>query len=166
MSKRKIPHDAFDWYFSVGPERSYEKVAKRYGVTKRAVTKLASREQWQERLEKVEAEARAKSDQRKAEVLEAQKERHLQALRLVLGKGIEALKGTQISSPMDAVRAIGLAVREMRVEMGEPSERTAVSVEDTIRREYQRWMTTSGVEELGDSQKSESTEGTTGPKGP
>ncbi len=45
-----------------------------------------------------------------------------------------------IDSPRDAIRAIGLAVREIRVELGEPSERTAVSIEDTIRREYKRWM--------------------------
>ncbi len=46
-----------------------------------------------------------------------------------------------IDSPRDAVQAIGLAVREIRVELGEPSDRTAISVEDTIRREYERWMT-------------------------
>ncbi len=45
-----------------------------------------------------------------------------------------------IDSPRDAVQAIGLAVREIRVELGEPSDRTAVSVEETIRREYERWM--------------------------
>jgi hypothetical protein len=31
---------------------------------------------------------------------------------------------------MDAVRAIGLAIREERVTVGEPSDRTAVSIED------------------------------------
>ncbi len=45
-----------------------------------------------------------------------------------------------ITHPMDAVRAIGLAVREIRVELGEPSDRTAVSIEDVIRKEYERWM--------------------------
>ena len=113
MSRRKIPHDAFEFYFSLGPERSYEKVAGRYGVTKRAVTKIAARENWQKRLEKVEAEARVKSDQKKVEALDAAKEQHMQALRLVLVRGIEALRRMQIDSPGDAVRAIGLAVREM-----------------------------------------------------
>ncbi len=140
MPQRRIPHDAFDFYFGLGPERSYEQVASRYGFTKRAIVKVASRERWQERLSKVEADARAKADQKKAETLEAQKERHLQALRLVLGKGIEALRTMAITHPMDAVRAIGLAVREIRVELGEPSDRTAVSIEDVIRKEYERWM--------------------------
>ena len=47
MPARKIPPEAFDHYFSLGPERSYEAVARKYGVTKRAVTKLAKRESWQ-----------------------------------------------------------------------------------------------------------------------
>ena len=153
---KKLPTDAFDFYFSLGPQRSYQAVATKYGASKRAVTALAKREKWQERLEKVENEAKAKSDQKKVEALEAAKERHLQALRLVLGKGIEALTRMHITTPMDAVRAIGIAVRELRVELGEPSERTAVSIEDVIKREYERWLVpaqpdkTAGAE-VGDS---------------
>ena len=51
-----------------------------------------------------------------------------------------------IDSPRDAIRAIGLAVREIRVELGEPSERTTIRVEDTIPMEYERWMI---VESIG-----------------
>ena len=36
--------------FSLGPGRSYQAVADRYGVSKRAVTALAKRENWQARL--------------------------------------------------------------------------------------------------------------------
>ena len=52
---KKIPSDAFDYYFSLGPGRSYQQVADRYGVTKRAVTALAKRESWQARLADVES---------------------------------------------------------------------------------------------------------------
>ena len=140
MSKQRIPHDAFEFYFALGPGRSYQAVAERYGVTKRAVTKHAAREDWQPRLEKVESEARAKADQKKVEALDAAKERHMQALRLVLGKGVEALRSMQIDTAGDAVRAITSAIRELRVELGEPSDRTAITVEDVIKREYARWM--------------------------
>ncbi len=143
---KKIPTDAFDHYFSLGPGRSYQQVADRYGVTKRAVTALAKRESWQARLAEVEEKARVRLDEKKVDAAEAAHEQRLKALRLVLGKGIEGLRGMSIDSPRDAVQAIGLAVREIRVELGEPSDRTAISVEDTIRREYERWMT---VEEDG-----------------
>ena len=34
----KLPHDAFSYYVSLGPGRSYTQVATKYGVSKRAVT--------------------------------------------------------------------------------------------------------------------------------
>ncbi len=138
---KKIPPDAFDFYFSLGPTRSYQAVADKYGATKRAVTALAKRENWQARLAEIEEKARVRLDEKKGDALDAAHEQRLKALRLVLGKGIEGLRGMSIDSPRDAVQAIGLAVREIRVELGEPSDRTAVSIEDTIRREYERWMT-------------------------
>ncbi len=54
MPRRKIPDNAFDFYFGLGPSRSYQAVADEYGVTKRAVTKLATKERWQKRLEELE----------------------------------------------------------------------------------------------------------------
>jgi hypothetical protein len=39
----KLPFDTFDFYFGLGPSRSYQAVADHYGVTKRAVCKLAAR---------------------------------------------------------------------------------------------------------------------------
>ncbi len=59
---KKIPPEAFDHYFSLGPPRSYQAVAERYGVTKRAVTNLARREDWQRRLTEIEAKARDEAD--------------------------------------------------------------------------------------------------------
>ncbi len=59
---KKIPTDAFDHYFSLGPGRSYQQVADQYGVTKRAVTALAKRESWQARLAEVEEKARVRLD--------------------------------------------------------------------------------------------------------
>ncbi len=137
---KKIPPDAFDFYFSLGPSRSYRAVADKCGATKRAVTALAKRENWQARLAEIEEKARVRLDEKKGDALDAAHEQRLKALRLVLGKGIEGLRGMSIESPRDAVQAIGLAVREIRVELGEPSERTAITVEDTIRKEYARWM--------------------------
>ena len=163
---KKIPTDAFDFYFSLGPARSYQAVADKYQVSKRAVVGVDKREDWQRRLSEVEAKAREAGDKKKAESLAASKEHHLQALRLVLVKGIEGLRQMQINEPMDAIRAIGLAVREIRVELGEPSERTAVSIEDTIKREYERWMVTAGNDELSDGAAREPTDGTRGLKGP
>ncbi len=117
------------------------KHAVKYGVTKRAVTNLAGREDWQRRLAEIEAKAREEADKKRTQTLEVVYEQHMTALRLVFGKGVEALKGMAIDTPADAMKAIQLVIREMRVALGEPTDRTAISVEDTIRKEYQRWMT-------------------------
>lgn len=139
MAKR-LPPDAFDFYFALGSERSYERVAEKYQVSKRAVTSLATREGWQQRILDLEAKARATSDRKKVESIEERNDRHLQAFRFVEAKAIKALKEMPIGNAMDAVRALGLSVREQRVISGDPSDRTAISIEDTIKREYARWM--------------------------
>ncbi len=111
------------------------------------MTKLAAKERWQDQIGALERKARENSDERKVDALQASHEQRLQALRVVLGKGLEGLRQMAIDSPRDAIRAIGLAVREIRVELGEPSDRTAVSIEDTIRREYDRWMVVGGEDD-------------------
>jgi len=138
---RKIPRDAFTFYFSLGPERSYQAVADEYDVTKQAVCKLAQREKWQERIEKLEAKARERTDQKIAETLEEMDLRHLKEIKLVRARAIEALSSASLTSPMDAVKALNLTWRQERLIRGEPTERNAVSVEEAVKREYQRWMT-------------------------
>lgn len=54
----KLPSDAFDFYVSLGADRSYKAVAEKYGVSKRAVTTLAAKEGWQQRARELEAQAR------------------------------------------------------------------------------------------------------------
>ena len=137
---RKIPTDAFDHYFSLGPGRSYQAVADRYSVSKRAVTNLAKRENWQARLAEIEAKAREAADKKNAQSLKAVHERQLQSLRLVQRRAIERLRETPIESAAEAARALAQAIKQENVILGEPGERTAVSVEETIKREYERWM--------------------------
>jgi hypothetical protein len=148
MSK-KIPPDAFEQYMALGPSRSYRAVATRYKVSKRAVTNLALREKWQEKVQDLESKAKEAAVQKSQETLEAINARHLKALRVIQGKALEALRQMPLESAMDAVRAIDIAVRQERVIVGEPSERSAVSVEEVIKREYERWLVpgTNGEEE-------------------
>ena len=91
MSKR-IPPDAFEHYVSLGPERTHAKIAEEYGVTVRAVSKCASRENWTERLEKIERHAREASDRKLAETIEDMRSRHLVTLRAMNARVLAALK--------------------------------------------------------------------------
>lgn len=136
----RLPPDAFQFYVSLGDDRSYSAVARRYDVSKRAVSKRATREDWQARLERIERDARERADQKAVETLEAMSERHLKVIRFVQGRALEALRTLPLSTGMEAVRALDLAIKQERTIRGEPSDRTAVAVEDVIKREAERWL--------------------------
>ncbi len=136
----KIPPDAFEYYVALGPGRSYRTVADRYGVTKRAVTKHAAREGWTSRLEKIEQEAREKSDGKLVEVLGEMRDRHLKTVRAMNARALTALKQYPLSSGMEAMRAAELAIKLERLIVGEPSERTELTVEEVTKRELARWL--------------------------
>lgn len=70
----KLPDDAFQFYLSLGADRSYEAVAHHYGVTKRAVTKRAANENWQDKLR----DARSNAD---AQAAEGTQLRHMERMR-------------------------------------------------------------------------------------
>lgn len=138
---RKIPVDAFEAYYALGPGRSYEALAAKYGVTKRAVTALAVREAWQRRILDVERKARERSDQALLETVEAMQTRHLKTLQAVMGRALEALRTMPLESAMEAVKAIEMVIRQERLTRGEPTEHTALDIERIIKREYALVMT-------------------------
>lgn len=153
----RLPTDAFEYYTSLGEARSYQAVADHYGVSKRAVTKRAARDTWQDRLTSIEHKARERSDEKLVDVMAEMKDRHLKTCRVILGKGLEALRTMPLDSAMSAVRAIDVALKHERTVMGEPAERQSITVEEIIRREYETWMTT--VEEPGDEPEPEPADG-------
>jgi hypothetical protein len=114
----KLRPDAFEFYFGLGPGRSYQAVARRYGVSKRSVTKHAQGEGWQGRLEEIERKARQANDRKAVESLEAINERHLRSLRVIQGKALEALRANPLRSGMEAVRALEVGIRLERVVAG------------------------------------------------
>ena len=69
------------------------------------------------------------------------------SMQVIQGKALQALRKLPLSSAMEAVRALDLSIRQERLIRGEPSDRTAVTVEDVVRREYERWMAPAGDED-------------------
>jgi len=141
---RKIPTDAFEQYVALGPGRSYEALRKLFGVNKRSIVKLATREKWQERLAAIERQAQVKVDARAAETLEAMKARHLKTLSAVLGRALEGLKSMPLDNAMDAIRAIDIVLKQERLIRGADSEDAAGrSIEEITRREIHTLLRTS-----------------------
>ena len=147
---RKIPDDAFELYVGLGTERSYQSVADHYEVTKRAITKHAVKEGWSERLAKIEAEARERSDKRLVDTIDDIRSRHLKTLKAMHARAVTGLQQFPLNSGMEAMRAAEMVIKLERLIAGEPSERTAVSIEDVTRREIQNFLE---VEDLGDGEE-------------
>ena len=58
---------------------------------------------------------------------------------------LRGVTSEQLAPTLESAVAAGLGTLEITMKQerllhGEPSERTAVSIEDTIKREYERWM--------------------------
>jgi hypothetical protein len=137
---RKLPSDAFSFYFSLGPSRSYQAVAEKFDVSKRAVSNLADREGWQARIVELERKAREQADAKALETLDDMNERHLKVLRFIQGRAIDALKTMPIESAMDAVRAYTMSVDKERTIRGEPSDRTQIDLAEVTREEMRRLL--------------------------
>ena len=137
---RKIPTNAFEIYLAMGTGRSYQALAKRFAVSKQAITKLARKESWQRKLEEFEQQVRAEAREQAIDVLGEMNERHLKVVRAIQGKALETLKNQSLRTGMDAVRALEISIKQERLIRGEPSERTEASVEDVTRHEMRRWM--------------------------
>ena len=126
MTKR-LPHDAFSFYVSLGPERSYAQVATKYGVTKRAVTSKAGKERWQQRAAEMEERARKAAEEKQQETLEEMHVRHLKLLRVMQTKALETLRNKPLSKAMDAVRALEVCIREERITRGGTDEQIEIT---------------------------------------
>lgn len=144
----RVPVDGFEYYYSLGESRSYQAVAEKYGVTKRAVCNVAAREKWQEQVTDRDRQVRENLGKRCMESLDDMTQRHLKQLRVIQHRAVEALRSMPLTTAMEAVRALGLAIKEERaVRCGPDNE--GDDIEAIIKREYERWMVPADADEKG-----------------
>ena len=139
MSNRIGP-DAFAYYTSLGPDRSYEQVAKFCGVSKRSVARAAARENWTPRLAKIEADAQARSDARLADELEDMQTRHTRLLRAMAARAAKAIAEYPLRSCLEGAKVAEMVIKLERVIAGQVAERTSVSVEAETRQQFERFL--------------------------
>ena len=59
---------------------------------------------------------------------------------MLQAKGIAALQALEIKGVPDALKAVQVGLEKERLIRGEPSDRTAVNIEEIIKREYEHWI--------------------------
>lgn len=121
----RIPPEAFEFYHALGPGRSYETIAAKYGVSKRAVTKRAVAERWQARVIERDQRTQAAVAEKVEESIADLRARHTRVLKVMTAKALEALK-LPMTNAMDGIRALDLILKQERLLHGEPTVHAAV----------------------------------------
>jgi hypothetical protein len=138
--KRKIPDDAFAVYVAMGHERSHQALADQLGVTKRAVTERASDERWCERLDAIEADVRARVEEKLRDDLEESQLRYRKLLRAVESRAAQVIAEQPLRNCLEGVRALDLAIKMQMLLAGQPSQRTELVVAATTKAEIDRLL--------------------------
>jgi hypothetical protein len=144
----KIPPEAFDFYVSLGHQRTYQQVADKYGVTRRGVQKVADRDNWGERLDAIEREVQERAEKALVESVAEVRARHLKMLKGISGRAVKAIAEHPLETGMEGIRAAEIAIKLERIIVGEPSERTEHTIAETTRQEMDRFL--SRADEMDD----------------
>jgi len=139
----KIPDDAFEAYVAMGPERSYQALAKKLGVDKRSVVRHAAKEDWAGRLMKIQEAARAATDRKLVAELQAVRETQLREVRFLRGEALKAMKSLTPEKATRIAAALSVAWKHELVLLGDTEER-ATSTQEIIRSEFDRWRIANG----------------------
>jgi hypothetical protein len=138
---RRLDDDAaFNYYVALGPTRRHSQVAAKFEMSRRTVTKAARRGGWSARLQKIESDARAISDQAAAESMAQVRDRMLKMTRFIGVRGLQALQRFELEDAPSAIKAIETSIRLERMLLGEPSDTTGVTIEAITRREIDMYL--------------------------
>jgi hypothetical protein len=148
MSTKKLPLDAFDHYYALGPSRTLAAVAAHFQVAAKTVQRRAQADQWAARVQDRDRQVRAASDKKAVETLADVNERHLKFARAIQRKAIEGMTRLNLDTAMDCIRALDIGLKQERLVLGEPTENTNVNVEAIIKREYERWLVADATSDL------------------
>jgi len=135
----KLPDDAFEKYVAMGPDRSYQALAKRLGVDKRSITRLAVKEKWIERLAKIQKDARAETDRKLVGDLQVVREQQLRELRFLRSESLKVMKGLPPEQAIRVAAALNVAWKHELLLLGDPTERSN-NLRERIRGECDRWL--------------------------
>lgn len=134
-SNRVPRDDAFAVYVSLGVDRSHAAIAEQYGVSKRAITKIASLDNWAERLRAIEEAARKRTEEQLVETMAQTRERHLRTIKAICSRALASLRDLRFHSAMECVRAIEITMKLERSILADPDAPTSEAIAERHRRD-------------------------------
>lgn len=153
MGRTKLPHDAIEFYYALGPGRGYAAVAEHFGVSKTAVANRAKKENWPGVIAEREKSLQTKVAEKTDAALDDVAERHLKLVRFVQRKALEKLRSLPMGTTAEAVRALDVAIKHERMILGvgESMDQSAADVAEIVKRESERWLEVAGESEQVDA---------------
>lgn len=111
----RLPPTAFAYYLGLGPERSYQKVAEYYGVSRQAVAKRGRKENWRKQISIHDEQERQRANQEASDNLAEMNDRHLKTSQVIQKKALESLRATNTMRPKEAAMVLVAGMKIERV---------------------------------------------------
>lgn len=124
--------EAFEYYYALGLDRSYAKVAEQFSVTTQTVEKWGKAFQWRKRVITRDLEAGKKLRERNETTLLDEKERYRKIIKASLASYIEELKkgNIKVTKVGDVINLIELDLKLMGI--SESGKNTSDETASTI----------------------------------
>lgn len=116
---------AFDYYVKLGTKRTVEKVAKKYGKSVQTVRNWSSRNKWKDRIGELNMAKKEHLAERLKHQVIANAEKLTDFKLQTLWRMIE-----RIDLPETTVHEMGVIMKWIKVELGEPTDITKGTVQD------------------------------------
>jgi hypothetical protein len=128
-----LQHEAFEYYYSLGHDRSFDKVGDKFGFTPRTITEWSRRFGWQERIIQYDIESSQKLKEKTIDAVVQEKANYRKIIKKMVGDIVDALKDGKFKAKnvQDLERLIKLDL----LLMGEITDKTEVKQDIGLTRE-------------------------------
>jgi uncharacterized DUF497 family protein len=136
----KLEGEAFDYYVSLGINRSQKAVAKHYGVSLRTVARRAVKENWSTRAAVIDAKAQIIGDEKRAETIGEMNSRHITVLRAIQSRALRAVQDYPLKSGLHGMRMAELTIRLERLIRADPNAEDMVEHAEEVARHVREYL--------------------------
>ena len=98
IKKETLKHkEAFEFYYSLGDVRSYQKVAEEYGVTLKAVAQWSKSFNWQERIAQRDIEIGQQLKEKTMDTIINEKANYRKIVKLAMSQLVESMRAGEMT---------------------------------------------------------------------
>ena len=115
-------HEAFEYYYGMGAERSYDAVATKFGISKSTIFNWAKAHDWQERIEQRDIENARKLAKKTDDSIVNSKARYRKLIKVLIAKAVGKINRDELAAM--SIKDIKMLINTDMLLMGEATERS------------------------------------------